>query len=68
MRDEVGKFYLHSTMYLLNRSSRRSERNKRAVFTFHYVSIKSGKKTFMDFAAILFTFHYVSIKSRLYRP
>ena len=38
---------------------------KDKIFTFHYVSIKSGDALGMTTGAIRFTFHYVSIKSNI---
>ena len=39
-----------------------------AVFTFHYVSIKSAEQVGARPCRIQFTFHYVSIKSTAYTP
>ena len=49
-------------MYLLNRLEELLT-NKRNLFTFHYVSIKSTGHMLQSSYTSPFTFHYVSIKS-----
>ena len=59
--------YLHSTMYLLNRSHW-TYSHQAHQFTFHYVSIKSKTTSDANVDIFIFTFHYVSIKSRTATP
>ena len=56
-------YYLHSTMYLLNRKQNPPWADTKYKFTFHYVSIKSSRCIFQFVFVPSFTFHYVSIKS-----
>ena len=51
-------------MYLLNLDVLGNEQVVTPVFTFHYVSIKSGVRQWKDSGYDEFTFHYVSIKSK----
>ena len=58
------KFYLHSTLYLLNRNTQRLNALGSS-FTFHYVPIKSETGSPAAVYLVSFTFHYVPIKSVL---
>ena len=56
--------YLHSTMFLLIRSSGLDVPGHLHEFTFHYVSTYTNIRVFTLHCGTIFTFHYVSTYTR----